>query len=248
MSALLAAPRPACVAVRLLEAIPELADAVPAGQRPAAVRTVTAPLQTFAKGPMAEPLTATAVRPFALVVLDGVVLRTTVLSDRPSAQLLGEGDVLELPGAFGETSSLTTCDGAQVAILDDRFRRHAQRWPWLHDGLRREMARQLWATSRHLAILHLPRVEDRLVAVLRELAERWGRVTPDGLAVDLPLTHELLARLVGSRRPTVTLAVGDLCEAGTLARRRDGTWLLPDSRGAGRATVGRGRRQRPAGP
>jgi DNA-binding GntR family transcriptional regulator len=52
-------------------------------------------------------------------------------------------------------------------------------------------------------------------------------VTPDGIVVDLPLTHELIGRLVGGRRPTVTLALAELAENGVLVRRDEGGWLLP---------------------
>ena len=38
-----------------------------------------------------------------------------------------------------------------------------------------------------LAIAHRQRVGDRLLLALWHLAERWGRVTPDGIAVPLPL-------------------------------------------------------------
>ena len=55
-----------------------------------------------------------------------------------------------------------------------------------------------------LAISHHQRVDDRLLLTLWHLAERWGRVTPNGIVVPLPLGHQRLADLVG--RPP---AVGD---------------------------------------
>jgi DNA-binding transcriptional ArsR family regulator len=58
------------------------------------------------------------------------------------------------------------------------------------------------------------------------LAERWGRVGPDGVHVTLPLTHEVLAMLVGSHRPTVTIALQRLARAGLLIRERSDRWLL----------------------
>jgi DNA-binding IclR family transcriptional regulator len=58
------------------------------------------------------------------------------------------------------------------------------------------------------------------------LSDRWGAVTPDGVRVTLPLTHETLAMLVGSRRPTVTLALQRLARAGLLMREPGHSWLL----------------------
>jgi DNA-binding transcriptional MocR family regulator len=76
-----------------------------------------------------------------------------------------------------------------------------------------------------LAICHLPRVEDRLLSLFWLLAESWGRVTSSGTALPLVLTHETLGALIGARRPTVTLALGELAERGAILRQGR-TWLL----------------------
>jgi CRP-like cAMP-binding protein len=69
-------------------------------------------------------------------------------------------------------------------------------------------------------------VDDRLLVVMWFLAERWGRVRPEGVVLPLKLTHQLLAALVGAKRPSVTTALGELTTAGLLERRDDGSWLL----------------------
>jgi CRP-like cAMP-binding protein len=58
---------------------------------------------------------------------------------------------------------------------------------------------------------------DRLREKLIQLASRHG-VGPDGVRIDLPLTHELLAQTVRSARETVTLALGELEREGFLVR------------------------------
>ncbi len=78
----------------------------------------------------------------------------------------------------------------------------------------------------HLAMLHLPRVEDRLIALFADLAERFGRMPTDGMLIDLPLTHDVIGQLVGSRRSTVTLALQRLADEQVLDRRDDGRWTL----------------------
>jgi CRP-like cAMP-binding protein len=77
-----------------------------------------------------------------------------------------------------------------------------------------------------LAIAHHQRVDDRLMLTLWHLAERWGRVHPDGIVLPLPLGHQRLADLVGAHRPTVTSAIGDLTRAGSIGRRDNGDWVL----------------------
>ena len=73
---------------------------------------------------------------------------------------------------------------------------------------------------------HLPRAYARLLILFWLLAERWGRVARDGVHVTLPLTHEVLAMLVGAHRPTVTIALQRLTRAGLLTRERPDRWLL----------------------
>jgi CRP/FNR family transcriptional regulator, cyclic AMP receptor protein len=87
-------------------------------------------------------------------------------------------------------------------------------------------ARQIRRASRHLAALALPRVEDRVMALFCDLADRWGRATPEGIRIDVPLTHAVIGQLVGARRPTVSLALTDLAAAGRLVRQDERCWLL----------------------
>lgn len=58
------------------------------------------------------------------------------------------------------------------------------------------------------------------------LAERFGRVTAEGISLEMPLTHEMLAKLVGATRPTVTTGLGRLTARGLLTREPDGNWWL----------------------
>ena len=72
----------------------------------------------------------------------------------------------------------------------------------------------------------MPRVEERILALLCHLANRWGHVTRDGVTLNLPITHEVLGLLIGARRPTVSLALRALTDQ-NLLRRRDDLWVLP---------------------
>jgi CRP/FNR family transcriptional regulator, cyclic AMP receptor protein len=86
-----------------------------------------------------------------------------------------------------------------------------------------ERAHRLAVTQ---AISQLNRVDRRLLALFWHLAERWGRVAVEGVAVPLVLSHRLIGELVGARRPTISTALAELARDGQLVRRDDGTWLL----------------------
>ena len=119
----------------------------------------------------------------------------------------------------------------QLAMLGKDVLVGAHRWPRLVAGLHARTADQIERVAVQLAICQLPRVEDRLLALLWLLAEQWGRVTPGGTVLPLALTHETLGALVGARRPTVTLALGELSDRGAVLRQGR-AWLLvePPSR------------------
>ena len=60
---------------------------------------------------------------------------------------------------------------------------------------------------------------DRLREKLLQLAKDHGRVGRDGVVLKLPVTHELLAEMIGSTRETVTRAVDALEQDGFLRRQ-----------------------------
>jgi CRP-like cAMP-binding protein len=66
---------------------------------------------------------------------------------------------------------------------------------------------------------------DRLLQKLVQLARTYGKVGTDGLLLDLPLTHELLAEMVGSTRETVTRSLARLAQEG-LIRHERGRYLV----------------------
>ena len=117
----------------------------------------------------------------------------------------------------------------RLAVLDEQVARTLGSWPTVMSAILERAIRRTHRMSVHQALLQLSPVETRLVLLLWHLAERWGRVTPEGVAVRLPLSHEMLGHLVGCRRPSVTTALARVCESGRLGRRADGTWVLHGS-------------------
>lgn len=93
------------------------------------------------------------------------------------------------------------------------------------------------------AALHQARrVEDRVLLALWHFAARWGQTGPEGRTVDLHnITREVLARFVGSRRQSVSTALGKLQDRGSIVRLADGSLLLPRAP-AELETIARGQR------
>jgi CRP/FNR family transcriptional regulator, cyclic AMP receptor protein len=169
---------------------------------------------------------------YGLFVLDGVLSRGVVIQGRRSAELLGPGDVLR-PSASDDQDSSVDFDVAwemleptRLALLDHDFATAIAAWPDLTGAVMDRIMRRAHALAFHLAVSHLKLVETRLLVILWYYADRWGRVTPGGVLLPVRMTHSLLARIVGARRPSVSTALGKLHERGFIERTENGHWLL----------------------
>lgn len=167
---------------------------------------------------------------FGLLVLGGVLVRRVGFGGRFGAELLADGDLLrpwEFDGddSIGFETTWRVLASARLAVLDTVWTERMARYTRVGPAL----AGRALARSRRLAVMmaiaQQPRLDERLWMLFWELADRHGRVHPDGVYLDLPLTHEVLSHLVAARRPSVSGALTKLANQGRL--RRDGRrWVL----------------------
>lgn len=224
--------------VRLLVADPELGEGISAVEMELAQRALVVPLLEGSPGDEAElEQRMLAPRPLGLLVLQGLILRETDVAGQGAAELLGAGDVLIpdtgpiedlMPGRASVDWRLLT--PMRAAIIDAAFLQKAARWPQVGWHLTRRTLNRGQASAVQLAICSRPRIEDRLQLLMWHLARRWGRVTRDGVRLELPLTHAVLGKLVGAHRPSVTTALGSLGDRGLVVRDGDG-WVLREASG-----------------
>ncbi len=218
--------------VSVLELDPALAEVVPEEQRPQARQATAAATIQFATGPWQAPIEFDGVRGgYGLLVLDGLLLRRAEIEGRHAAELLGPGDLLRPWQHDGSDSTLDVewtwrvVQPARVAVLDPRWAVRAAPWPQLGAELAgRALGRSLRLVVA-MAIAQQPRLEERLWMLFWDLADRFGKVHPDGIHLDLPLTHEVLSHLAGARRPSVSGALTRLSSEGRL-RRSGRQWVL----------------------
>lgn len=224
-----AVPAPA-PRIALLDVDDDLAAGLPRDQLDFARRVLAAPQVQLASGPWVPRERDLPEALLGFLVVEGLLRQDTVLAGNRAAQLHGPGDVADpfAPAADGAPvqRSWTAVGPTRLAALDTRFLAATCRWPTIGLALHRKMAAQAARLTVHAAATQLGRVELRLLAVLWELADRWGVVTPDGVSVRLRLTHQALGDLVGARRPTVTLALRELADQGHVSRDEDGCFLL----------------------
>jgi CRP/FNR family transcriptional regulator, cyclic AMP receptor protein len=167
---------------------------------------------------------------FGLLILDGVLIRRVGYDGRFGAELLADGDLLR-PWEFDGVDSIGFETGWRVlvrtrlAVLDLLWTERMGRYPRIGPALAGRALGRSRRLAAMMAISQQPRLDDRLWMLFWDLADRHGRVHPDGVHLDLPLTHEVLSHLVGARRPSVSSALTRLSDQGRLVRNRRG-WVL----------------------
>jgi CRP/FNR family cyclic AMP-dependent transcriptional regulator len=170
-----------------------------------------------------------------LLVLSGLLARESRVAGRTAAELLGPGDLLRPWDGGGDLDAQIVTEGewnvleaARVAVLDRRVACLIGRCPDLMSSLIGRVTRRARSQTNLLALAQVRRLDRRVLTLLWHLADRWGRVAPDGVIVPVCLTHETIGKLVAATRPSVTAALVELRDRGLVARRGQG-WLLAGS-------------------
>jgi CRP-like cAMP-binding protein len=166
------------------------------------------------------------------LLLSGYLVREIKVADRVSADLAGPGDLLypshwePSDGLFSYTVSWAALGRTRLALLDESVCQRIAPWPEIGCALLERARRPGDRAALGRAIARSSTVEVRLLMSLWHWASSWSSVTAEGVRLDVPLSHERLARLIGASRPTITTAIGRLRKAGYLGQRRNGQWLL----------------------
>jgi CRP-like cAMP-binding protein len=213
----------------LLDAVPELADGLSERAREVARESARVAVLNISPGRW-EPAPVPGF--LGYIVVSGFLLRRVTIRDTPACEVLGQGAFLrphDDPTAFGlmrTSASFTAIGRVRVVVLDYTFLPVLARCPQLLDPLLSRMIARTRDVSALAAIGHMKRVDDRLVALFSHLASAYGNVRPEGIVIEIPLSHEQIGDLVGCERPSVTTSLGRLRERGVLVRRQDRSWLL----------------------
>jgi CRP/FNR family transcriptional regulator, cyclic AMP receptor protein len=219
--------------ISIVDADADLAELLDESERQRARREALTRVRSLSPG---EWDAANAVEPDlhhrGFLIIEGLLSRDVDVLGRRCVELLGAGDVLR-PWRWDPDGSHVhaevgwmVLEPTRLAVLDHGLVMRMNPWPQLGVELFARGTRRAHSLAVALAIAHHQRVDDRLLLTLWHLAERWGRVRPEGIAVPLPLSHQRLADLVGAHRPSVTTAMGDLTRSGAISRRADGIWML----------------------
>jgi CRP-like cAMP-binding protein len=155
-----------------------------------------------------------------LLIEEGLVLTSALNREsvrRAIVGLAGPGSVVLPPGADERLEALVDTRVTLVsASSNQRLFEIPAAASSIVDGMRVGLEDCRQSLAHFASRRHAERVRRKLI----QLARSHGKVGTDGLLLDLPLTHELLADMVGSTRETVTRALAQLARRGIIEHER----------------------------
>jgi CRP/FNR family transcriptional regulator, cyclic AMP receptor protein len=217
----------------MLDEDAELAEAVDPARRAAAKRASVGVVLVVPPGRWnAEPALQRTREGYGLLVLAGLITHRVGIAGRFGAEVLAAGDLVGTTDCeAGDPATLLFATDwrvilpARVALLDRGWANRMRAFPEIGPALGTRALARSRRFAAAMAIARQPRLDRRLWTLFWHLADRHGRVHADGVHLDLPLTHELLAHMAAARRPSVSTALGQLEREGRILRAGQG-WIL----------------------
>jgi len=153
-----------------------------------------------------------------LVVEDGfVVLRATFPPLARSVVTFDAG-----PGAIflppGSDEVLCGLGKSRATAISAAARDQLLAVPVVAQRIVEQLSLALGQRQESIANFAPPRHIERVRRKLLQLGRGYGRVVRDGIRIDFPISHALLAEMIGSSRETVTRALDELQRTGFVAR------------------------------
>ena len=148
------------------------------------------------------------------------ISRNTADGKEVTVAILGPGDMFGEDALFGGIERTTVATCMEETLI---CKAHADDLIGLltgNSGLALNVAQmlsdRLGDASATIEDLAYAKISDRLVNLFERLATEHGRTTGEGTLLDLRLTHQDIASIIGSTRETVSLEMNQLVRAGQI--------------------------------
>ncbi len=148
------------------------------------------------------------------VVLHGETGREIILSTFRTGELFGEMSLLDHQP---RSASVIAIEPTQALVLErTSFERHLQAHPDAALAILAEMSRRLRQADRVIGNLALLDVYGRVARLLKDMAEKEGVETEDGVLIRQRPTQADLGSMIGTSRETVSRALNDFVRRGLI--------------------------------
>jgi len=150
------------------------------------------------------------------------LMRQTSAGNDVIITLCGPGELVGFSGlskATARVASAQVVEAGEAFVIDDRdFRALMAARPSIALAVIETLRWRMEAVADSLTDVVSEDVPNRIVRLLQRLAAGKGERRNGEWALDLRLTHQELANMIGARRQTVTTAINDLHRVGVLRR------------------------------
>lgn len=132
------------------------------------------------------------------------------------------GELALLDNGQRENSAQAAEKTTLVMIPRSELLSVVQKYPSIVLGVTKLIGMRRQRVERRLRNLLFRSNRDRLIHLLLELAEKYGQPGENGIQLQIRLSHQEMASIIGSTRETVTVVLGQLQSEKllTIARRR----------------------------
>ncbi|MEZ4629343.1 MAG: Crp/Fnr family transcriptional regulator [Deinococcales bacterium] len=138
--------------------------------------------------------------------------------------LLGQydvfGELLLLPSERRPNQAEAVMDTTLIVLPEEDFQRLLSQHPHIAMKFIQVVSTKLWQSQAWFAELGAFDAPGRLANLLLRLAHDFGASTDRGTAIELNLTQQDLAKMIGATRETVSHCLARLLEYGAVRRRR----------------------------
>jgi CRP/FNR family cyclic AMP-dependent transcriptional regulator len=140
------------------------------------------------------------------------------------------GELAAIDGLPRSASAIVADETIVHVLTRERLRAHLLASPQLAYNFMQALAVRVRYSTLQVGNLTLHDVPSRLARKLLELAQGYGRVTSDGVKIDMTLTQSDLASLIGATRESTNKALGHLKRGGVIHMEQNQITIIdPDA-------------------
>ncbi|MFD2673212.1 Crp/Fnr family transcriptional regulator [Marinicrinis sediminis] len=150
-----------------------------------------------------------------------------------TASILGPGNVFGKMNSFSFGTSdlyVETMDETLIcSVLQDDFEQFLLKRPQLAIRMLKELSDRLQEREELLEKLALGDLRDRTLYLFHKLASQFGIQEEDYHRIDVPLSHQEIANMIGATRESVSVLMKELAQEGLIKTGRQKVWLLNEA-------------------
>lgn len=145
---------------------------------------------------------------------DPISERRKTLAILGAGEIVGEMAVLTEENRSGEARALR--DTHLFQIYEDDYLELLNKYPQMGVKLVRILSKRLLMSDEEIQSVTFNSIPGRLASQILKIANQFGTETDEGLKIDIGLTHQHLADLVGTNRETVTKHLNQFKRKGSI--------------------------------